>query len=202
LAYDLSRITSGNKLLINDGTGHFVEAHQAVFSDFTALEGWANSWFPVVNDDATLTFVSLFRTPDGQRDLWQFARLQEPLSTGPHFADPANMGVPGFNEFYVLRTSQPAREAVLSGAYESALDWFLHSEADVRIHARSELVSCSDYGCRETVEAGEVEDMLSHTEQLRIRLGLSEPEASGTQSTEPELSYTEQLRIRLQQQRN
>ncbi len=202
LAYDLSRITSGNKLLINDGTGHFVEVHQAVFSDFTVLEGWANSWFPVLNEDDTLTFVSLFRTPDGQRDLWQFARLREPLSTGPNFADPANMGVPDFNEFYVLRTSQPAREAVLSGAYESALDWFLHSEAEVRIHARSDLVSCRDYACGEAVDADEAQRALSHTEQLRIRLGLSEPTASSTQSTEPELSYTEQLRIRLQRQRN
>ena len=176
LAYDLSRVTNGNKLLINDGTGHFVESHQTVFSDFTALAGWANSWFPVLNKDKTLTFVSLFRTPDDQNDLWQFARIRKPLSTGPNFLDPAEMGVPKFNEFYVLRTNQLAREAVLSGKYKSALDWFLQGDVKIKIHANSELVSCADYVCKDseyvnkktTVEPSQ--SGLSYTEQLRIRL--------------------------------
>lgn len=208
LAYDQSRITGGNKLLINDGTGHFVEAHQSIFTEFTALEGWANSWFPVVNPDGTLTFVSLFRTSDGQQDLWQFARLREPLSTGPFFTDPADQGVPGFNEFFVLRTNQTAREAVLSGEYESALEWFMESGAEIAINVLSEPVRCLQLACGSDAEDEPEQEVgvtadsgLSHTEQLRIRLGL--PESAPAVATEEHtLSHTQQLRIRLQQQRD
>lgn len=140
-------ITSGNKLLINDGAGHFVEAHRSIFSEFTVLEGWANSWFPVYNADGTLTFISLFRTPDGQRDLWQFAKLNRPLSTGPNFTNPADYGVPEFNEFYVLRTNQEARDAVLSGEYDSALDWFLNGRETIKINSRAEPMSCLQFTC-------------------------------------------------------
>ena len=147
LSHDLSVITSGNKLLINDGDGHFVEAHRSIFSEFTVLEGWANSWFPVYNADGTLTFISLFRTPDGQRDLWQFAKLNRPLSTGPNFTNPADYGVPEFNEFYVLRTNQEARDAVLSGEYDSALDWFLNGRETIKINSRAEPMSCLQFTC-------------------------------------------------------
>ena len=214
LAHDLSKVTSGNKLLINDGTGHFVEAHQSIFSEFTVLNGWANSWFPVINPDGTITFVSLFRTNDGQRDLWQFAKLLEPLSTGPYFEDPSKHGVPEFNEFFVLRTSQAAREAVLSGTYESALAWFKGSGVELEINARSGPVTCEDFGCIQSYERGQeggaVEDegaadepQLSHTDQLRIRLGLPLEELEQEEeAAEPTLSHVEKLRLRLQQQRN
>ena len=136
LAYDLDRITSGNRILINDGSGHFVSVHEGIFADFTALRGWSNSWFPVINSDNTITFVSLFRTEDGEKDLWQYAKLKAPLSTGPNFSDPALKGQPGFNEFFVLRTSLEARNAVLSGAYESALDWYISTNPGIPINAQ------------------------------------------------------------------
>ncbi len=136
LGYDLDKVTSGNRLLINDGTGHFVSTHENYFADFTVLRGWSNSWFPVVNADRTITFVSLFRTNDGQNDLWQYAKLKKPLSTGPKFKNPADRGVPEFNEFYVLRHNTEARSAVLSGDYDSALDWYLATKAEIKINAK------------------------------------------------------------------
>ena len=74
-----------------------------------------------------------YRRP--QKDLWQYAKLKKPLSTGPFFTDPASAGLPNFNEFYVLRTSSDARNAVLSGSYKTALDWYIATKPDIRTHA-------------------------------------------------------------------
>lgn len=152
LGYDLSKATSGNKLLINDGTGHFVEAHHSIFTDLSVRKDWANSWFPVINEDGTLTFTSLYRTQDGKYDLWQYAKLKRPLSTGPYFEDPAVYGVPGFNEFYVLRTNKSAREAVLSGKYESALAWYIATKPSIKINSRS-AITCADNQCAGVTDA-------------------------------------------------
>ena len=134
-AYDVDKITSGNRMLINDGSGYFVSTHENIFASFAVLEGWSNSWYPVINKDKSITFTALHRTKDNQKDLWQYAKLKKPLSTGPFFTDPTSAGLPNFNEFYVLRTSSDARNAVLSGSYKTALDWYIATKPNIRTHA-------------------------------------------------------------------
>jgi hypothetical protein len=47
------------------------------------------------------------------------------LGTGPHFAHSASLGVPGFNEFYYLRTYPDAAAAVTAGEYPTGLAHYL-----------------------------------------------------------------------------
>jgi hypothetical protein len=47
------------------------------------------------------------------------------LGTGPGFADSASLGVPGFNEFYYLRTHPDVAAAVERGEYKSGLEHYL-----------------------------------------------------------------------------
>ena len=47
--------------------------------------------------------------------------MSRPLSTGPFGLDPADFGVPGFNEFFYLRTYPEALRAVELGEYASGL---------------------------------------------------------------------------------
>ena len=150
---DFSKVSGENDLYINDGTGHFVETHQNIFSEFSVREDWTNSWFPVINPDNSITFVSLFRTGNDQKDYWQVAKLR-PLSTGPNFTDPAELGVPGFNEFFVLRTNIGARNAVLCGAYQNALEWYKAEQPSIPINAEQAKAwgQTIEYGLDQTAE--------------------------------------------------
>jgi hypothetical protein len=47
------------------------------------------------------------------------------IGTGPNFADPATLGVPGFNEFYYLRHYPDAAAAVQAGTYPTGLAHYL-----------------------------------------------------------------------------
>jgi hypothetical protein len=47
------------------------------------------------------------------------------IGTGPNFADPATLGVPGFNEFYYLRHYLDAAAAVQAGTYATGLAHYL-----------------------------------------------------------------------------
>lgn len=120
---------SGARVLLNDGTGHFVTvAHQQINNEG---EYWP-SHIPFLNDSNQLRW-SVIRAqkpehlepePDNQVEV--FTRyLNMTLSTGPNGTDPAKWGAPGFNEFYYLLHNTDVREAVEEGIYSSGLEHYL-----------------------------------------------------------------------------
>lgn len=122
---------SGARVLLNDGTGHFVTvAHQQINNEG---EYWP-SHIPFLDDLNQLRW-SVIRAqkpehlepePDNQVEV--FTRyLNMTLSTGPNGADPAKWGAPGFNEFYYLLHNADVREDVEEGIYSSGLEHYLLS---------------------------------------------------------------------------
>ena len=91
-------ILYNSRVLINDGTGHFVTVvHQQV----CYLSGYIHSLIPSLNIQNQLRW-SLIDTR-GTPNVRVFTRkLDMALSTGPNMTDPALSGAPGFNEFYYL----------------------------------------------------------------------------------------------------
>jgi serralysin len=130
---DFAQHTEANSILLNDGTGHFLKIMTAPFSrpGTFSEDGffYPNKWYPIMNDDGTLGFVQLDHAwtnyPNGEYDVINYAHLDQILFTGPKFVNPSNYGVPGFNEFYVLRNNTEVQNMVKAGSYGSALEWYL-----------------------------------------------------------------------------
>ena len=55
---------------------------------------------------------------------WFYYEGKLPLSTGPNFLDPSEIGVPGFNEVFYLAKYPNVKNEVDSGAYESGLSYY------------------------------------------------------------------------------
>ena len=138
LAIDFAQLTEGNTILINDGTGHFLKIMFAPFSrPGTYHEDgfhYPNKWYPFVHEDGSLGFIQLdhgwTNYPNGEFDLFNYAHLDQIFYTGPEFVNPAIYGVPGFNEFYVLRNNLEVQAFVKSGKYGSALEWYIETGQD------------------------------------------------------------------------
>ena len=130
---DYLYMTDGNAILLNDGTGHYLNITTGTFN-MMAMHNFIPKWVPLIHDDGRITFTALIeKAMVGDRFLT--ATLDRPLSTGPNFIDPATMGLPGFNEFYVLRHDETALKAVTNGDYGSALEWYLKTNSDGHIFA-------------------------------------------------------------------
>ena len=131
----LGMLSEGNTILVNDGTGHFLNIMFAPFSQpgtYKATgESYPNKWYPLLHNDGTLGFVHVGKDwenyPNGEYDLFNYAHFDQMLYTGPNFVNPAEYGAPGFNEFYVLRTNPDVQELVKAGDYGSALEWYLET---------------------------------------------------------------------------
>ena len=134
---DLAMLSEGNTILLNDGTGSFIQTAFAFFSKpgsaWDQGLNYANKWHGIINPDGKLGFVSLSETWDshplgGEIVYASYVTFEETLSTGPKFVNAAEYGAPGFNEFYVLRNNPDVQEMVKDGTYGSALEWYLETQ--------------------------------------------------------------------------
>ena len=143
LQIDLARISEGNLLLLNDGEGFFLNTTFAVFGELTD-KYYPNKWYPIQSLDGTFSFVQLDHAwdshPDGEKTIFNMAKLDYTLYTGPDFVNPATLGAPGFNEFYVLRNNPDVQELVKNGEFDSALDWYLQTNPEINTFAPSTVV--------------------------------------------------------------
>ena len=150
---DKAKFNEGNTILLNDGTGHFLQimfapfAREGTFQD----DGFfvPNKWYPIVHNDGSLGFVNLdhgwTNYPNGEYDLFNYAHFNQTLHTGPEFVNSADYGAPGFNEFYVLRNNLDVQEMVKEGTYGSVLEWYLETDPEgVSIFAEHAKVHGSD----------------------------------------------------------
>jgi len=143
LQIDLARISEGNLLLLNDGEGFFLNTTFAVFGELTD-KFYPNKWYPIQSQDGTFSFVQLDHAwdshPDGEKTIFNMAKLDYTLYTGPDFVNPATLGAPGFNEFYVLRNNPDVQELVKDGEFDSALDWYAQTNPDINTFAPGAVV--------------------------------------------------------------
>ena len=141
LQIDLARISEVNRLLLNDGEGFFLNTTFAVFGELT--DSWfPNKWYPVQSQDGTFSFVQLDHEWDsnGKKTVFNIAKLDYTLYTGPDFVNPATLGAPGFNEFYVLRNNPNVQELVKNGEFDSALDWYVQTNPEINTFAPGTVV--------------------------------------------------------------
>ena len=132
---DKANFNEGNTILLNDGTGHFLQIMFAPFSQKGTFKEdghfYPNKWYPIIHSDGSLGYVNLdhgwTNYPNGEYDLFNYAHFDQTLYTGPKFVNPAEYGAPGFNEFYVLRNNPNVQEMVKNGTYGSALEWYLET---------------------------------------------------------------------------
>ena len=132
---DKANFNEGNTILLNDGTGHFLQIMFAPFSQKGTFKEdghfYPNKWYPIIHSDGSLGYVNLdngwTNYPNGEYDLFNYAHFDQTLYTGPKFVNPAEYGAAGFNEFYVLRNNPDVQEMVNDGTYGSALEWYLET---------------------------------------------------------------------------
>jgi len=131
--------TWANQLLINTGTGKFIQAMWNEFHDLTLSEkslvptaGFPGGvhdfkYYPYMLPDGRLGFIKQENayTTDGPRVLFFDFRADNVLSTGPNGTDPALRGAPGFSEYYYLTQYPEVAAAVTAGIYSSGLDQYL-----------------------------------------------------------------------------
>ena len=133
---DKANFNEGNAILLNDGTGHFLQIMFAPFSQKGTFKEdghfYPNKWYPIIHSDGSLGYVNLdngwTNYPNGEYDLFNYAHFDQTLYTGPKFVNPAEYGAAGFNEFYVLRNNPDVQEMVKDGTYGSALEWYLETQ--------------------------------------------------------------------------
>ena len=134
---DLTMLSEGNNILLNDGTGHFLQTAFGFFSKpgsaWDSGLAYPGKWHGFLNYEDKLSFVVLHESWDGHplgKDIVyaQYVVFEEKLYTGPKFVNPADYGAPGFNEFYVLRNNPNVQELVKDGTYGSALEWYLDTQ--------------------------------------------------------------------------
>ena len=139
LQIDLARISEGNMFLLNDGEGHFLNIDFATFGNLTE-KFYPNKWYPVVLPEGNISFVQLDHTwdnyPYGEKNVFNVASLTQDLFTGPKFINPAEYGVPGFNEFFVLKNNLNVQNLVKQGVFGSALEWYVQSDRSIEIFAK------------------------------------------------------------------
>jgi len=142
-------VGAGSKVLLNDGDGHFITvAHQNISKPFS----YQASHIPSVSDSGLLRWTSINSRADGEPNkvAVEVVTLQRPISTGPNGIDPADFGVPDFNEFYYLLHNEEARKAVADEKYSSGLEHYIaigqFQRLEINAHrADSDLDGVRDY---------------------------------------------------------
>ncbi len=125
-------------LFLNDGTGAFqvVDGADSLFGVTAMPNGkrWDLGWFvpTIVTPQRTEGIVIESGAGCGGPGFCQAPRLvlskivaNGSIGTGPNFIDPATFGVPGFNEFYYLRSYPDAVAAIQAGQFKSGLEHYI-----------------------------------------------------------------------------
>lgn len=115
-------ILSASKVLINDGTGHFVVAiHDQINDQGKSLE----SHVPSLNSEGKLKWTALDILNSSSTVGVVTRSLSKPLSTGPFGINPAKYGASEFNEFYYLLHNADVASAIDNGDFISGLHHYL-----------------------------------------------------------------------------
>jgi PKD repeat protein len=114
-------LRSGSRVLLNDGTGHFVTViHQQINDSGDYLP----SHIPSIDLEGKLRWTVI--DAKGSEDIVVTTRqLDRKLFTGPNGINPALWGEQNFNEFYYLLYNDTARESIEKGDYSSGLEHYL-----------------------------------------------------------------------------
>lgn len=119
-------LSPGTKVLLNDGTGHFVVAidYQIPWSQTEILPTFLTS----LDEFGRLRFTGIQSDPTYRSDKLAYITtrtLDYVLSTGPNGRNPAEYGAPGFNEFYYLLNNKDVQAALTNGSIASGLEHYL-----------------------------------------------------------------------------
>ena len=118
----------GERILINDGTGHFavvVREQVNIDSVTTGNELSTTTHVPWLSPSGLLRWT-LFHTEPLTDVVEVHTRLlRRRLSTGPNGMDPAEFNEPDFNEFYYLLHNPDVRNEIESGSYVNGLDHYI-----------------------------------------------------------------------------
>jgi hypothetical protein len=129
--------TWANQILINTGTGKFVQAMWNEFHEMTISQEQIvpdgfflrqdSKYTPYLLPDRRLGFIAsqdMFLNGVRKTAFFDF-RAHQPLSTGPNGTDPALHGAPGFSEYFYLTEYPDVAAAVATGQYTSGLAHYL-----------------------------------------------------------------------------
>jgi hypothetical protein len=114
-------IMASSRLLINDGTGHFVTTIHQQIND---RDGFKPSFIPSLDAPGRLRWTVIDANGTPSVDVITRS-LDVSLSTGPNMTNPRAWGAPGFNEFYYLLKYPDVRAAIEAGTYETGLAHYL-----------------------------------------------------------------------------
>lgn len=133
--------TWATRILINTGTGKFVQAMWNEFREHTLamrqiandpkLSQYDNIAGFYVLPDSRIGYIARQTTytsgPQGYvgQLAWFDFRANAPLSTGPNGTDPAGLGAPGFSEYFYLTENPDVAAAVQAGRYANGLAHYL-----------------------------------------------------------------------------
>jgi hypothetical protein len=111
-----------NKVLVNDGTGHFLNviSQQMVHDDI----GEYSTYIPRLTPDGILQWTAFTLPGTGNVEVMTIT-MDEALSTGPNMTNPTAAGAPGFNEFYYLQHNADVRQLITAGDYSTGLEHYL-----------------------------------------------------------------------------
>ena len=116
----------GQRVLINDGTGHFSVVAREQVSVPELWKTYTTSSLPWLSKNGILRWT-LFRIEGDTGNTVDIhtQALKHRLSTGPNGIDPAEFNEPDFNEFYYLLHNSAVREEIHLGNYVNGLDHYL-----------------------------------------------------------------------------
>jgi len=118
---DIPPVASGSRVLVNDGTGHFVTV---VHQQINETGDFLPSFIPALDSQNRLRWTMF--DPRGTSNVSVKTRyLNMALSTGPNMTDPSIGGAAGFNEFYYLLQNPDVVTSIQNGDYETGLDHYL-----------------------------------------------------------------------------
>jgi len=144
-------ILFNSRVLINDGTGHFVTVIHQQICYFPG----SNTLIPSLNEQNQLRWSEI--STRGSPNVMVFTRMLDmELSTGPNMTDPALAGVPGFNEFYYLLHNPDVITAVENGNYTTGLEHYLQVGQEEGRASYSALIMLSSNSILEYAPVGTV----------------------------------------------
>lgn len=121
--YKNSGIGGGSRVLLNDGTGHFmVVAHHQIHKD----EDYGVTHVPSIDSNNLIRFTQIQPKSITNNISTRTVLINRELSTGPNGKDPAEWGFPDFNEFYYILHNPEVKDSLESGEFPNGLDHYIN----------------------------------------------------------------------------
>ena len=121
--YKNSGIGGGSRVLLNDGTGHFmVVAHHQIHKG----ENYGVTHVPSIDLNNLIRFTQIQPKSLTNNISTRTVLINKGLSTGPNGRDPAEWGYPDFNEFYYILHNPEVKDSIESGEFANGLDHYIN----------------------------------------------------------------------------